>query len=796
MSTNKNENGSKSRMRRELNSMYKEMEVAHYMGKTPSGQLRRKISRKESLVQSKKRKLLEKEDMDDLAIMGDRAEGRLRGSKAAIEDHVIQGSLVFQPAVAAKPNANEKPSADQYEEEEDQNFEEESDIDSDEEYDGDIDVFAENDEDDDDRGEDAVDTETAATSVDNMEGGDADNGNHNIDPQEEEPTKKSPTTPNRRRMYKLRNFRSFRMAQRHGDALAAHARGQPKLAIQKLKQVAKDAPSAPQVYSSLGMVYEDMLNQCRNRAEQSPFQSTMNEEPAKEPETCDTEKEDDGENQFPDALLAEQCDLAKKAYGAYHAAAILCKKDFALWVRAADAACGIANIHAKTGALPNVSPELRIDHRNEKKRWLLEAQRDFTAADRLEPPGIDVPAKLAAVHIDLGNLSEALTILTDLKNRTSDQADKRTEFHSSYKAWMLYSDLMLRIGHECIEWNRGVDTNDNYMFRRWLRKLSRKFDWQERRLQGLCLALEAAAGSDSTSALFDWMRERLIAAKMPVNEEAQADAERDRWHLESTDLESKNKGAPPTEGPDSESTTEKGDTNGPLEESSQSNVEKCRETVQDSAGKVTEKNDNPGRGLKSAQFEQERRMIIEKNQAELDDFDKTTADMSLDPNSLAANDRENTRQSLAEAHEEAIGTLAGEYSDEKALNALPTGNPADDDEDKIIGIDEVPLPLSASCKQVCAIASELMKHLHGLKLYSGVRVVGEAVSKYFMDRATIRDKRMERRRKFAEWEQKLSQNPLLFVPYDKVCFTMRRPRKLFTSMKKLTRAIINRTHME
>ncbi len=43
----------------------------------------------------------------------------------------------------------------------------------------------------------------------------------------------------KRRMYRLKNFQSQRLAQRHGEALGAHARGQPKVAIEMLKQLAK-----------------------------------------------------------------------------------------------------------------------------------------------------------------------------------------------------------------------------------------------------------------------------------------------------------------------------------------------------------------------------------------------------------------------------------------------------------------------------------------------------------------------------------------------------------------------------
>ena len=47
------------------------------------------------------------------------------------------------------------------------------------------------------------------------------------------------------------------------------------------------------------------------------------------------------------------------------------------------------------------------------------------------------------------------------------------------------------------------------MFRRWLRKLSRTFDWRERRLQSLVMALEAAAGSNNCTKLVQWLKRRV-----------------------------------------------------------------------------------------------------------------------------------------------------------------------------------------------------------------------------------------------------------------------------------------------
>jgi len=372
--------------------------------------------------------------------------------------------------------------------------------------------------------------------------------------------------------------------------------------------------------------------------------------------------------------------LANKTYASYHIAAVLCKQDYNLWIRAGDAALVIASIHQKsltltptfddetdinadgdvlgldqevlekimdtdsidffdptgvdindtfsdedgnnddnnadennednddeqpTNTTPsNSSPPTPIPpatpppkqqpittsveyttyHRSEKKKWLEEAKESYLAADNLHPPGITVPAKLAFAHMEVGNIIDALTILTDLKNNaqkiitkrkrendddcaaiinnedddaeTKDkkrniEALRRSELERSFPTWMLYADLMLRIGHECLQWNRGIETNDNYMFKRWLKKYAITFNWRERRLQGLCMALEAAAGSQSCEKIIRWARERGVKFIKAVREEEEEEIEEQSfWHVQDAyeldlcndDLEGENDG--------------------------------------------------------------------------------------------------------------------------------------------------------------------------------------------------------------------------------------------------------------
>lgn len=745
---------SKNREEREqVDSLHREMEIAGYArGKT--GHLVSRVPRKEAQIRSRKRKLLEEQDDKETAILADEEGKRLRGSKAAFEDHVIEGSLIFQNL--------EKADTEKEANEEERVVEDNGDVyNDDDEEDENDDEF----EDDGTSGEAMLERNDGKATAEFVE--DAETVN-------EKPSTKRKTE--KRRMYRLKDFQSRKLAQRHGDALAAHARGQPKLAIEKLKQVARDAPSAPQIYSSLGMVYEDMLKESRRRADRD---STNESHQSRQLE--DSQIDTTPDERLPDPLLAEQLDLAKKAYGSYHVSALLCKRDFTLWVRAADSATAIIDIHGKAIILPNLSPQIQAYHRSEKKRWQSEALRDLKVADSLKPAGIDVPAKLASMHIELGNLSEALTILTDLKNRSSGIEGARSEFQSSFEAWLLYSNLMLRIGHECIQWNRGVQTNDNYMFRRWLRKLSKVFDWQERRLQALSLALEAAAGTANTEQFMSWMRKRaLVPKRKPDNEE---NTEKDRWHLEANDgilEQQKYNEVPPFDEKDK------------WESSSLDNIPNETVVVEEkrnpSRNTILEgdEDDTPSRvakadaqpltsaveaGIRNAthantdHFEIDKRLLLDKNRAELEAFDATSSDMDLPPDSIAFKDRQDARKAILDSHEDAIRSLECEYDQGKTEQSSPVNETVE--EDRMIGTHGQPLPISASCRQVCTVASELIKHLHGLELYTGARLVGEAVSLYLKARAAKRDRRAVSRKRFEEWQAKVARSPFIFESFDK-----------------------------
>ena len=797
----------KNRLRREreIESLHQEMEVTGF-AKGKTGHRRRIVPRDVSKIRTQKRRLLEKGDAQDRVILGEEDEleydadnlngddagkkrKRLRGSKTAMGDKVIQGSVVFQNI----PNDNHANIGD----------------------DGECVEKVEDGVDGDDEDEEYSDTDEIHETVinktrsdnDAQERGEGESRKSLPNSSQKRGNYKKSTNKasglsgkKRRKMYRLRNFQSFKMAQKHGDALAAHARGQPKLAIEILKAVALAAPSAPQVYSSLGMVYEDMLRESRKQYQEMKGKSggtlaTQNEEDKKDVGEASSNNNVDPrtmkEDSIPDRNLADQRILATKAYGSHHVAAILCKKDFTLWVRAGDSAIDIANVHHDVATLPNLSKELCEYHISERLRWQNEALRDYGVADNQKPPGIDVPAKLAMMHMELGNLSNALSILTDLKNNAG------SDFQSSYKAWMLYSDLMLRLGHECIQWNNGIQRNENYMLRRWLRKFSKVFDWQERRLQALSLALEAAAGTANTKGFLTWIRNRIMdktnrtgecrskinGTNSHIQNESELNLERQSLEVEESKQEAtleeveENKDGEITDndGIKIKPSDNENDVINRIEsqlEVDESKQEATLEEVEENKdGEITDSEGIKTKPLDSEndvinriepQLEKEKKIIISNQSRELEAFDKTTSDMTILPESEAAKAREFVRSQLLKSHDAAILTLVKEYSQKETGVSSNT----EEQEERIIGMNANPLPLTGSIRQVCSIASELMKHLHGLELYEGARLVGDDVSCYMKDRARRHDAAIEVKKKADEWQQKLIDSPFFLDAYD------------------------------
>jgi len=675
--------------------------VEHGVSKT--GQRRRKISRHQSVQRTQKRKQLEKQEELSQIEEGADATNKIRGSKAATNERVIQGSLIFggktQKETEDEQDAGSLADSNTDDKEGGESFVEEDEGDDDD-ADGDY-VGEEEDGAEDDDEEEIVEEESDTEAAPKRKNG--------VSPKSSTKRKKprlsSATRPKRRRLHRMRNFRSNRMAEKHGDALGAHARGKPGIAIRKLRQVAQQAPSAPQIYSSLGMVYEDMLqtSQRQQQTAAGPQERTTQDAENGKPAGGVSFSIDAETERTTTLVLSEQLGLAKKAYGSYHAAAILCKRDYTLWLRAGDAASEIAELHTAMMKLPDLGDDLIKFHRAEKQRWLEEAKSDYETADNLNPPGIDIPAKLANVMIEIGCLSEALTLLTNLKD---DPA-----FAISYRAWLLYADLMLRVGHECSQWNRGVQTNSNYMFRRWLRKWSESFDWRERRLQALVKALEAACGTECCTGLIQWLSQRVeLTGETETSE---------------TDEEEKKQAAI-------------GDTRKSLE----------------------------GDVVTYIGFEREKELLLHRNASELAAFDKTTEDMDLEEDSVPAKERQEARSDLIQRQNSALVTLVGEFHQRDPDKSL---TPRSDSKLPSRKTAEPELPVSGSIRTVCTIASELIRHMLGMHLYDGGKNVGECVSLYLKERAHLRDQRVQAA-EIRKAEQTQAKSPSIFAvdqePYD------------------------------
>jgi hypothetical protein len=341
------------------------------------------------------------------------------------------------------------------------------------------------------------------------------------------------------------------------------------------------------------------------------------------------------------------------------------------------------------------------EHRKHKLHWVQEALKDYQSADNLKPPGLDIPAKLAASHMELGNLSEALTILTDLKKHP----------HQTHKTWMLYADLMLRIGHECTQWNKGDEMNPNYMFRRWLRKYSRIFDWQERRLQALSLALEAAAGSVSCRKIINWTMQRAKEKAKPIAMlvDDAAIYDNSRWHVDSYESQQNNDDA--------------------LDDEAETMVE----------------DGIPRRLLKNTlNLDEARAELLAKNKREIDTFDEETE--TLDQSQ--ADERLDEREELIKNHRRDLMDLVGAHlQGKKAVHADPSRSSD--------------LPVAASCTTVCGIASELIKHCLGLEQFEGGRLVAECVSLYLKERSAMREKRVHANLEFQRKQRSTASDVLL-----------------------------------
>ena len=395
-------------------------------------------------------------------------------------------------------------------------------------------------------------------------------------------------------------------------------------------------------------------------------------------------------------------------------------------------------------------------HQAERTQWLEEAKEDFVTADNLRPPGISVPCKLAHTQMELGNISEALTILTDLKNKSQLESENiakagkrhRTELERSFAAWLLYADLMLIIGHECKQWNRGIHTNENYMFRRWLRKYCDTFHWQERRCQALCMALEAAAGTKACEKLMLWIQERTHQMRSNDGEKQEDES---RWQVCDTyemDRQIQQAKATP------EKSEKPSDNSGQEEQNHEEekvDEESSEKLPSKGAGNDSARSPDIGCSFPlenlTATFNLERSELLATNKTKLSDFDNATKEMNLKTGSTTSTKREEERELIVKSQKESIFSLAGKYQEQKA-DLIREQTAEDTNDNSNTKVNE--LPMSAPCATVCDIAAQLVKQCLAMNLHSGGRLGAEAVSLYLQERAYRYEERMSKWRSFEE----------------------------------------------
>ncbi len=711
-----------------FDALHKEMEIAEY-ATGPTGQRVKKVPRAQAPKRTAKRKALEKQDLemalevddeedyneDDEGDLGKKKKKRLRGTQVAFEDVVLKsmplGGAGGETSTSKRKDSNIDDGDDEKAEEED---EEEEQTES-ERYEMlqevkalgiDVDMDGKNTNEDDEDNDDDEDNEESGDDDDEEE---EEMGKSTNDPtsakkpspstatEDSQPSTTSAAPPKKKNkknriLRRMREFSSQRLARQHGEAIGAHIRGMSDVAVEKLSQVAKAAPTAPQVYSSLGMVYESMLTEVEKEI------------------NCRVEGVELRDKSFV-ALVRRELELARKTYGSYHVASLLCKRDFSLWERSGDAAIKVTRIYddlimmhktvdvaiddatngddeeqTDKGFDPKAGPE---QWRSDRQVWYEHAQSAYEAADKLRPPGVDIPCKLAEVQMNLGNFIQALAILTDLRNKANGKSS-RSGMEESPRCWLLYADLMLKIGYECKKWNHsGGLSRKKRPFKRWLRKYSMTFDWKERRLQALCLALEAAAGSDSCSELVKWMRKR-VQKYIEKNEKEDADIDETA-----------------ADGDDDDEDEAENDVRKDIDE----NGDTCVTSTCDATDALT--------------YEQKRDELVEQNKLELFNFDAETKEMNIAESSPEYLDRATAREELVDTHRSRIKELALEQTLNDSSNGLDL--PGEEASSQL-------LPMQSSCASVYEICRLLLRQCLHLGLYDGGVIAVQSVVKYLKQR--------------------------------------------------------------
>ena len=356
-------------------------------------------------------------------------------------------------------------------------------------------------------------------------------------------------------------------------------------------------------------------------------------------------------------------------------------------------------------------PETAISekHRYEKYQWIEEAVKDYKMADHLNPPGINIPIRLANVYFQLGSFSEALSLLTDLRSSSAHEK----ELNRNYGAWLFYADVMLRLGHECQIYIKSGKTNysaKSIVFKRWLKLYSKIFDWKERRLQALCLAMEAGAGTFNCRNLMNWIKER---SAIQAREKSKKQSENEN------DSNTKRNSIP--------------QFSICLENLITQRIKPAEET---STNAENESNDDPNSlkdGMKT--LEQQKEELLQSNKEELQAFDLKMEDSF---------EKKEERGKLIQKHRDSVVDLIGSYYSQQKIVHMNNSCSS-----------STALPMTASISAISQIASQLLHLCLDMKLYQGGIFATEAMSSYLKERVQ-RKKRMKAKLDF--FRQKQSRN--------------------------------------
>ena len=186
-----------------------------------------------------------------------------------------------------------------------------------------------------------------------------------------------------------------------------------RTAVQKLRKLAGVAPVAPQVYSSLGLVYENMLGEEEGRKGGRRSWRLIDgiDGGGGDGNGVGDDDDDDGgggdDNNTKDRTASKRAKhstdserikyrlyLANKYYASYHIADVLCKQDYNLWIRAGDAALFIPSIHQTSLTLtPTFDNKTDMNADGDGlglDQEVLDKIMDTDIIDVFDPTGVDI----------------------------------------------------------------------------------------------------------------------------------------------------------------------------------------------------------------------------------------------------------------------------------------------------------------------------------------------------------------------------------------------------------------------